>query len=77
MTGAEFAAWRYRLGMTQVAAAAALRVSPSCVQAWEQMQNPVPRITELAMAWVESHMTERSPEGATSDLPVSGPEGRV
>ena len=31
MTGPDFAAWRYGLGMTQVAAAAALRVSPSCV----------------------------------------------
>lgn len=63
MTGADFLAWRKRLGFTRAAAAKALGISPSRIQDFEAGQTrgkppvpaPIPKAIEMACAYIESH----------------------
>ncbi len=48
MTGADFAAWRARLGMNKTSAAKALDLSRNSIIAYETGRAPIPRHVALA-----------------------------
>ncbi|MEH2489411.1 helix-turn-helix transcriptional regulator [Bradyrhizobium sp. AZCC 2230] len=49
MLGTELRAWRKRHGMTQETLRVELGVSRQTIVVWEQMETPLPRLTELAL----------------------------
>jgi transcriptional regulator with XRE-family HTH domain len=62
--------WRARLGLTQVEAAGALRVSAGALTKWEQGRRRVPAWLEVAMRGVEHARAEREPEWGPADVQV-------
>jgi DNA-binding XRE family transcriptional regulator len=53
MLGIELRAWRKRHGMTQEILRVELDVSRQTIVVWEQMEKPLPRVTELALIALE------------------------